>query len=182
MAKSIKSFGSAGENWGNLKPVAPRICIERRACGPPSVWQTGTTKKRFSIAVSALWFMWHPCHSDPEGSKNGLHLFESLRCPKASRGTWGSYQTPPHEDKQRRPSYLVMWARFHRTLGRRGRVSEGRGMRGRDFIDSVGGAVATCSRRHPHRYSGFRAIPKIATIHASSLRHLVWKSQRRGLR
>ena len=45
-------------------------------------------------------------------------------------------------------------------------LSEGRaGMRRRDFIDILAGQLAVDGI---HPYSGFRAIQKIATIHASS--------------
>jgi hypothetical protein len=60
------------------------------------------------------------------------------------------------------------------------RSSRGQGGRqGGDVISSTswgcGGKLAVDGI---HPYSGFRAIQKIATIHASS----IWKSQRRGLR
>ena len=62
-------------------------------------------------------------------------------------------------------------ARAQRT--RTGRAA----MRRRDFIDILG-VRWQLAVDGIHPYSGFRAIQKIATIHASS----IWKSQRRGLR
>jgi hypothetical protein len=49
----------------------------------------------------------------------------------------------------------------------------GAGMRRRDFIDSVGGRGQLQLAASTLLYSGFRALPKIATIHATCLRHLV---------
>jgi hypothetical protein len=60
--KITKMLGSAGEICGKLKPVAPRICIERRACDPPFVWQTGTTKKRSQPADQRTVFYVPACH------------------------------------------------------------------------------------------------------------------------
>src|SRR5262249_27302042 len=73
-------LGSACENCGKLKPVAPPNLHERSDYGSSSFFffcGTGSTKKRFSLAVSALWFFLHPCHPPPPAAAKTVYICSS---------------------------------------------------------------------------------------------------------